>query len=97
MALAFTAPISMDVAMGLIRRRWLGMSFFTADRGTCPHHVLELVGGRPGLATPLLLLNVVGFVLWADHPWLVLGQAILYAGALLYLNRRTFFPQSTMA
>ncbi len=91
LALALTAPISMDVAMGLIRRKRLRMSPFTADRSTCPHHLLALTGGSPLLATPLLWLNTAGFVILAKWPWWALGQAVLYAMTLVFLNRTSFF------
>ena len=68
MALFLTAPISLDVAMGLIRRKRLGMTFFTADRSTCPHHLLALTGGNVALTTALLWLNTAGFVLLANRP-----------------------------
>ena len=87
MALAFTAPISLDVAMGLIRRRRLRMSFFTADRATCPHHLLKLVGGSVTLATLLLWLNAAMFVGLSHHPWFLLLQVVLYMTALAFLNR----------
>ncbi len=91
MALAFTAPISMDVAMGLVRRKRLGMTFFTADRSTCPHHVLELAGGNALLAASILWLNAAGFILLANRPWWALGQAVFYALALISLNRKLLF------
>lgn len=95
MALAFTAPISMDVAMGLIRRNRLQMSFFTADRSTCPHHLLALTGKNVLLATSLLWLNAAGFVFLVDHPWLALGQAVFYLVALVLLNRELLFMRAT--
>lgn len=91
MALAFTAPISMDVAMGLIRRKRLGVSFFTADRATCPHHVLKWTGGNTLLATTLLWLNSASFVFLVDCYWLLATQAVLYALALVILNRKHVF------
>lgn len=87
MALAFTAPISMDVAMGLIRRRRLRMSPLAADRATCPHHLLALTGGRAILASPLLWLNATGFVILVNWPCWALGLAVLYAMTLVFLNR----------
>ena len=90
-ALFLTAPISLDVAMGLIRRKRLGMTFFTADRSTCPHHLLALTGGNVVLTTSLLWLNAAGFVLLANRPWWALGQAGLYVLALIFLNRKLLF------
>jgi len=91
MALAMTAPISMDVAMGLIRRKKLKMTFFTADRSTCPHHVLRLTGGSALLATPILWLNTALFVVLADRPHWALGQAAVYTVLLVMLNRKSLF------
>ncbi len=88
LALFLTAPISLDVAMGLIRRKRLGMTFFTADRSTCPHHLLALTGENVLLATSLLWLNAAGFVFLANRPWWALGQAVLYVLALVFLNRK---------
>lgn len=95
MALAFTAPISLDVAMGLVRRKRLGMSFFTADSATCPHHLLALTRGNALQATSILWLNAAGFVFLADRPWLTLGQAILYIIALILLNRHLLLARTT--
>lgn len=87
LALALTAPISMDVAMGLIRRKRLGMSPFTADRATCPHHLLVRFGGSHLLATLVLWANVAVIFLLLDH-CIMLGAWILcYAGVLVWLNR----------
>jgi len=94
MALALTAPISMDVAMGLIRRRRLRMSFFAADRATCPHHLLALTGENVLLATSILWLNTAGFVFLANRPRLALVQAILYGVALVFLNWKLLNPAS---
>lgn len=93
MALAFTAPISMDVAVGLIRRNRLQMTFFTADRATCPHRLLILTGGNVGLATPILLLNAAGFVLLAGWTWLPLLHAFLFGLVLVFLNRKPLFDR----
>ena len=95
MALAFTAPISMDVAMGLIRRKRLQMSFFTADRATCPHHLLNLTGGSVMIATPILMLNAAGFAMFSGHAWLPGLQALLYAICLILLNRKPLFERSS--
>lgn len=95
MALALTAPISMDVAMGLIRRKRLQMSFFTPDRATCPHHALALTNGNVMLATLLLWLNVVAFAWFSRWPMLLLGQTILYTGSLVFLNKKYFIDSST--
>ncbi len=93
MALFLTAPISLDVAMGLIRRKRLGMTFFTADRSTCPHHLLALTGGNVALTTSMLWLNAAGFVILANQPWWALGQAILFVLALVFLNRKLLFSE----
>ena len=83
----------MDVAMGLIRRKRLRMSPFTADRATCPHHLLALTGGSALLATPILWLSAASFAILANWPWLALGQALLYALALVILNRKFLYCQ----
>lgn len=89
--LAFTAPISMDVAMGLIRRKRLRMTFFTADRATCPHHVLMLMNGSALIATPLLWLNAGAFVWFSPWHSLTLCLVVLFATVLLVLNWRQLF------
>ena len=93
LALFLTAPISLDVAMGLFRRKRLGMTFFTADRSTCPHHLLTLTGENVTLTTSLLWLNAAGFVFLANRPGWALGQAASYVLALVYLNRKLLFPE----
>lgn len=93
-ALALTAPISMDVAMGLIRRRRLGVSFFEADKATFPHHVLELMRGSALLAAPILWLNVLGFVVFSHNWKWVVVQASGYAIVLVLLNRSHLFRKS---
>lgn len=96
LALSLTAPISMDVAMGLIRRRRLKMSFFTPDRATCPHRVLALTNGNATLTTLALWLNALAFS-WFNHwPLLLLGQTILYAGVLVFLNKNIFIISPTI-
>lgn len=86
MSLALTAPISLDVAMGLVRRKRLSMSFFAADRATCPHHILELTGGRVSVATPALWINAILFVVLARSPYLLISQVIIYVIILILLN-----------
>ena len=71
------------------------MSPFTADRATCPHHVLALTKGNVLLATSILWLNAAGFALLANQPWLALGQAGLYLLALVFLNRKLLFLGAT--
>jgi len=93
-ALAFTAPISMDVAMGLVRRRRLKMSLFSADRLTCPHHLLDRMKGNATLAALALWANALAFVGLSPWPYLTLLQAGLYAGALVILNARFLFTNS---
>jgi UDP-GlcNAc:undecaprenyl-phosphate GlcNAc-1-phosphate transferase len=91
MALALTAPISMDVAMGLIRRKRQRVAFFTADRATCPHHVLALAGGSTLIATPLLWANAAAFALLAHHALVMLGLVSCYGFTLTWLNRDQLF------
>lgn len=91
MPLAFTAPISMDVAMGLIRRKKLGMSFFTADRATCPHHLLARFGGSHMKAALVLWLISSGFVVLCPFPIAVLFFSLGFACVLVYLNANSLF------
>ncbi|BDU70446.1 hypothetical protein GETHOR_25470 [Geothrix oryzae] len=95
MTLAFTAPISMDVAMGLIRRKRLGMSFFTADRATFPHHLLARFGGSHVKATLVLWLISSGFVVLYPFPTALLIIFLGYAFALVFLNANSLFPQQS--
>ncbi len=86
LALALTAPISLDVTMGLIRRKRLQMSPFTADRATCPHHLLTRFDGSHLLTTSVLWVNVAIFsVLWS-HSTMLVAWALCYASALVWLN-----------
>jgi len=91
LALALTAPISLDVAMGLVRRHRLGMRFMSPDRSTCPHHVLALAKGSPLLATPFLWSIAAGFALSSTHLAMAGVLALTYLGLLVYLNRDYLF------
>ena len=97
MALAFTAPISMDVAMGLIRRNRLRISYFTPDRSTCPHHVLSISGGHITGSALALWLNALGFTCLIRWPFLLLGQTVLYAVILFYFNKNALFNRTNIA
>jgi len=88
-ALIWTAPISLDVAMGLVRRRCLGMSPFQADRSTCPHHLLVRFRGSHGKAALVLWVNTLVCVCLAGHPWLALIYILGYIVLLVYLNYST--------
>jgi UDP-GlcNAc:undecaprenyl-phosphate GlcNAc-1-phosphate transferase len=96
-AIIMTLPISMDVAMGIIRRLRLRTSLFSADRSTCPHNILELTKGNVFIATLLLWLNAAGFAFFAGRYWIALAQAILYGILLLLLNRKLMFNRKTRA
>ena len=89
--LLITAPISMDVACGLLRRWRVGMSFFAADQDTLPHHVLALCKGRHGLATLLLWANTAVFVGLSARPALALPYVAAFAGCLCWFNRTALF------
>jgi UDP-GlcNAc:undecaprenyl-phosphate GlcNAc-1-phosphate transferase len=92
LALALTAPISMDVTMGLIRRKWLGMSPFTADRATFPHHLLARFKGSHSKATAVLWINVALCVSLSSWPWIAGLYLLGYAAALFLLNSHLLFP-----
>ena len=98
LALAFTAPISLDVFVGLIRRKRLRMSPFTADRSTCPHHLLARFKGSHVKATLLLWSISLGFVALAPFP-LFAGVLLMgYLSLLVILNADPLFygrPTST--
>lgn len=96
-AIIMTLPISMDVAMGILRRLRLRTSLFSADRSTCPHHILELTKGNIFIATFLLWLNAAGFAFFVDRYWVALAQAILYALLLFLLNRKFIFNREPRA
>jgi len=89
-ALALTAPISIDVAVGLLRRIRLGMSPLAPDQSTCPHHLLKLFRGSIFITTLALWFNafLFGFLMKWSHA--VITQAILYTALLFYLNRHSF-------
>lgn len=93
-ALILTAPISLDVAMGLIRRRRLKMSPFDADQNTCPHHVLRMCGGSHFLASAFLWANVSAFAVLAFFPDFALPYAIAYVTFLFFANKSLLFSQS---
>jgi len=97
MALALTAPISIDVAMGLIRRRRLGISFFTADCGTFPHRINELTKSHPWMTAPILWLNSACFAFTFHWHWITVIQSLLYASILVALNRRDLFREKRIA
>ena len=93
MALAFTAPISLDVAMGIVRRLRMHMSLFEADCATCPHHLLRLSQQSNTLATLILWANACVFACLAFRQGLgLILYALFFASALVVLNRRVFWP-----
>jgi len=96
-ALIWTAPISMDVAMGLIRRKRLGMSPFDADRSTCPHHLVARFHGSHAMATLLLWSNTLICVLLSSRPLLAGLYLCGYALVLFLLNKQLLFPNRTAA
>jgi UDP-GlcNAc:undecaprenyl-phosphate GlcNAc-1-phosphate transferase len=98
LALVLTAPISMDVCMGIIRRIHLKMSLFEADRATCPHHVANLCHQSHALATPILWANAAVIALLAFRPAVFeAGYLCLYFLALVGLNRTSLFhPQAAL-
>jgi UDP-N-acetylmuramyl pentapeptide phosphotransferase/UDP-N-acetylglucosamine-1-phosphate transferase len=95
LALVLTAPVSMDVGMGIIRRIRLKMSLFEADRATCPHHMVNLCNQSHALATPMLWANAV-VIAWLafESPLFEAGYLAMFALALVLLNRASLFnPQ----
>ena len=96
MAFILTVPISFDVAMGLARRKLLGMSFFQADRGTCPHLVLDLFQGNTVFAGLFLWVNAIVFCLLLNHSLAALAQSLSYLLLLIYLNRRVLFSRKML-
>ena len=95
MALAFTAPISMDVATGIVRRLHLRMGLFEADCATCPHHLLRLSHQSNTLATLILWANACIFAYLAFHQGFgLILYGLLYGSALVLLNRRAFWPSA---
>ena len=93
-ALIWTAPISMDVAMGIIRRKRLGMSLFEADRFTCPHHLLGRFNGSHAKATLVLWLILIVLLILSKFPMASILWLLGYALLLVYLNARLLFRQT---
>ena len=92
MALALTAPISMDVAIGLLRRKCLGMSYLTADRKTLPHHLFAaLTEKHTWCATPILLMIAACFIYLFERHKIMAMLVISYAITLVVANRDALF------
>ena len=89
-ALIITAPISLDVLMGMARRKRLGQSLFQDDRSTCPHHLFRLLGSA-SWATPLLWINALAFYLNRSSHIRLAIQIACYLGMLIFLNRSDLF------
>jgi UDP-GlcNAc:undecaprenyl-phosphate/decaprenyl-phosphate GlcNAc-1-phosphate transferase len=87
-ALVLTAPLSMDVAMGLVRRRRLGMSPFTPDRQTLPHHLLARFKHS---TAPVLWAHALVCALLAGRPTLAVPYLALFGLVLVGLNRAALF------
>lgn len=94
MPLVFTAPISFDVAMGLIRRRALRMSFFDADCRTFPHQILRSFHGRTELAAPFLWLNATVLILLSTTTIGLILYLLFFTGLLLYFNIPYIFERT---
>jgi UDP-N-acetylmuramyl pentapeptide phosphotransferase/UDP-N-acetylglucosamine-1-phosphate transferase len=92
-ALILTAPVSLDVAMGILRRCRLGMGLFEPDRGTLPHHLLTFFQGSTTLAAGLLWANALAFVLLAPFPLVAAFYTVLFLGVLVLFNRESLFKQ----
>lgn len=87
LALILTAPVSLDVAMGMIRRKRKGMSLLDADRYTCPHHLLTRFGGSHLLATATLWANAAVFALLRERALPLALWTMVYISGLVWLNR----------
>lgn len=89
MALLLTAPISLDVSMGIIRRIRLGMRLFDADRSTFPHHTINWLGGSHTLGSLVLWTNAGVFVALTYLPgWMALVYSLVFMVVLVFANRR---------
>ena len=86
MAILLTAPISLDVAMGIFRRIRLGMSLFDADRSTLPHHVLALFKGSHTSAAIVLWSNAIIVAFLIPHPGLAFAYLSVFLIILICLN-----------
>lgn len=90
--LLLTAPISMDVCIGIIRRVRLQMSLFEADRSTCPHHMVTMFNQSHGWATLTLWANAVVIAILSSYSTsIALGYLILFGIFLTFLNRVSLF------
>lgn len=85
-ALILTAPLSMDVAMGLARRARQGIGLLVPDRATLPHHVLAALGRAGFLAAPLLWANALACAALARRPSLAAAYLALFALVLVAFN-----------
>ncbi len=95
LALTLTAPIALDVLMGIIRRRRLGQSPFDADRRTLPHHLLDRTGS-PALATPILWIGALLFAFCLGRPLAVAGLVLAFAAVLITFNWKFLASPSTL-
>jgi UDP-GlcNAc:undecaprenyl-phosphate GlcNAc-1-phosphate transferase len=92
LALVLTAPISMDVGIGIVRRLRLNMTLFQADRATCPHHLRNLCNQSQTWATLVLWTNAAIIAILAFQPAVLgAGYLSLFALALVPLNRAPLF------
>ena len=97
LALALTAPISLDVSMGIVRRIRQNMSLFAADRLTCPHHLAHLCGQSHGWAAFILWTNtaVIAFLTFCA-PAFAMGWLGFYALTLVLFNRASLFKPHSL-
>jgi UDP-N-acetylmuramyl pentapeptide phosphotransferase/UDP-N-acetylglucosamine-1-phosphate transferase len=97
LALMITAPISMDVCIGIIRRVRLGMSLFEADRSTFPHHLVNLCGQSHLWASLILWTNAAVIAgLACRSAIMVCAYLVLFAGVLGFINRLPLFRQKAV-
>lgn len=93
LALILTAPIALDMLMGMIRRKRQGQSLLDPDRRTLPHHLLDLTGTAT-LASPILWAIAVLFGLSLGRPWATGTLAVAFMALLITCNRKFLFPGS---
>lgn len=89
--LLLTAPITLDVAIGCLRRLRLGQSLMHPDRLTLPHRLQNFCRQAPWVAAPLLWVNMTLCSLAGRKPHLAIVWLGLFTGVLVWLNRAPLF------
>jgi UDP-GlcNAc:undecaprenyl-phosphate GlcNAc-1-phosphate transferase len=97
LALVLTAPISLDVCMGIIRRVRLRMNLFEADRSTCPHHLVNLCNQSHTWATLILWANATVIAILAFYSAIAVAAYLtLWILFLVLLNWTPLFKPQTI-